>query len=156
MTTIVTVKTAPTSLVCAFRSSQKRCILSASCILGTGACPTGHFYCNNKGHIGVYIRASRVNDGLCEAECCDGSDELPGICPDVCHVVGEEYRRATEAERKLRKTGSKIRSTYIAFAQKEKVRLEQSIGSLLAEIEVKRGEEAKARGAVNCFLCSGI
>ncbi|KAF8312796.1 hypothetical protein DL93DRAFT_2114589 [Clavulina sp. PMI_390] len=114
---------------------------------GTGACPTGRFYCQNKGHIGTYIRASRVNDGLCEAECCDGSDEPAGVCPNVCHVVGEEYRRTRDAEAKLRKTGSKIRSTYIAFAQKEKARLEQSIVSLQAEIELKKIEEAKARDA---------
>lgn len=115
---------------------------------GTSACPTGQFYCANKGHIGVYIRASRVNDGLCEAECCDGSDEAPGICPDVCHVVGEEYRRATEADRKLRKTGSKIRSTYISFAQKEKLRLEESVLSLELEVEAKLQDELKARGTL--------
>lgn len=117
-----------------------------SCYSGTGACPTGQFYCANKGHVGAYIRASRVNDGLCEPECCDGSDEAPGICSDVCHVVGEEYRRTHEAERKLRKTGSKIRSTYIAYAQKVKAELEQSIQRLTAEVEVKRAEEARARG----------
>jgi protein kinase C substrate 80K-H len=95
-----------------------------------------------------------VNDGLCEAECCDGSDEPPGICPDVCHVVGAEHRRAIEAEGKLRKTGSKIRSTYIAFAQKEKRRLQQSIETLLAEIEQKRIEEAKAKGRHASACCS--
>lgn len=125
-----------------------------STLKGTGACPTGAFYCINKGHIGVHIRASRVNDGLCETECCDGSDEPSGICPDVCHVAGAEHRRAIEAERKLRKTGSKIRSTYITFAQKEKGRLEQSVETLLAEIEQKRIEEATAKGRCTsaCFF----
>ena len=119
---------------------------------GTGACPTSTFYCVNKGHIGAYIRASRVNDGLCEAECCDGSDEAPGICPDVCHVAGAEHTRAIEAERRLRKTGSKIRSTYVAFARKEKRRLEQSIQTLLAGIEQKKAEEAKAKGGPARFF----
>jgi protein kinase C substrate 80K-H len=94
----------------------------------------------------VYIRASRVNDGLCESECCDGSDEAPGICPNVCHVVGEEVRRAQEADRKLRHTGGKIRSTYIKFAQKEKAKLEASIALLTVQVEQRQADEARAKG----------
>ena len=69
------------------------------------------------------------------------------MCPNVCHVAGEEHRRATEADRKLRRTGAKIRSTYIAFAQKEKSRLEASIASLSAELGIRKTEEAKLKGA---------
>ena len=93
------------------------------------------------------IRSSRVNDGLCEPECCDGSDELPGVCPDICDKVGEEYQRAADEARKLRRTGSKIRSTYIAFAQKEKRRLEQTIAKLKTEVEMDRAEEARLLGS---------
>lgn len=71
---------------------------------GTSACPNGMFYCKNAGYAGATIRSSRVNDGLCEPECCDGSDEAPGVCPDTCKEAGEEYRRKTEEETKLRKT----------------------------------------------------
>lgn len=39
-----------------------------------------------------------------EPECCDGSDEAPGVCPNTCKEVGEVYRKKEEAERKLRKT----------------------------------------------------
>lgn len=68
------------------------------------------------------------------------------MCPNVCHVAGEEHRQQVEAERKLRKTGSKIRSTYINFAQKEKTRLEASIQTLTAELEQRKSEEAKLKG----------
>ncbi|KAF5371945.1 hypothetical protein D9615_008110 [Tricholomella constricta] len=112
---------------------------------GTGACPDTVFYCQNKGHIGATIPSSRVNDGLCEPECCDGSDERSGICKDICQEVGEEYRKKRDEERKLRKTGSKIRSTYIEFAHKEKKRLEALIETSNKDIEVQEKEVARLR-----------
>lgn len=107
---------------------------------GTSACPNGVFFCKNSGHIGSTIPSSRVNDGLCEPECCDGSDEAPGVCPDTCKAVGEEYRKKAEAEKKLRKTGSKIRASYIAFAHKEKKRLEGALVDLEQEIATREKE----------------
>ena len=113
---------------------------------GTSACPNALFHCINHGHIGSDIKSSRVNDGLCEPECCDGSDEPSGVCPNLCGPVGEKYRATMEAERKLRKTGSKLRSSYILFAQKEKTRLEASIERLKQDVAGKRDEEARLRG----------
>lgn len=113
---------------------------------GTSACPNGVFFCKNVGHIGSTIPSSRVNDGLCEPECCDGSDEAPGVCPDKCKDVGEEYRKEMEAERKLRKTGSKIRASYIAFAHKEKKRLEGGLADLEQEIATREKEVERLRG----------
>ncbi|KAH7931410.1 hypothetical protein BV22DRAFT_1077425 [Leucogyrophana mollusca] len=112
---------------------------------GTSACPNSLFYCRNEGHIGATILSSRVNDGLCEPECCDGSDELPGVCQNTCAEVGEVYRRKQNAERKLRKTGSKIRSTYIAFAHKEQKRLEARIIELAQEVATREKEVERLR-----------
>ena len=39
-----------------------------------------------------------------EPECCDGSDEAPGVCSNTCAEVGEAHRKKEDAERKLRKT----------------------------------------------------
>lgn len=39
-----------------------------------------------------------------DPECCDGSDEATGICPNVCDQVGKEYRSKRDEERKRRKT----------------------------------------------------
>jgi protein kinase C substrate 80K-H len=128
------------------REPCNECFFKLGIILGTGACLAGKFYCVNEGHIGTYIRSSRVNDGLCEPECCDGSDEAEGVCPNVCASIGEEYRRITEAARKIRKTGSKIRSTYIVFAQKEKKRLEDAISSLRSDITIKKDIESRMKG----------
>ncbi|EEB91037.1 hypothetical protein MPER_10676, partial [Moniliophthora perniciosa FA553] len=112
---------------------------------GTSACPNSTFYCRNAGHIGSRIPSTRVNDGLCEAECCDGSDEKPGVCPDVCKEIGEAYRKKREAELKLRRTGAKIRSTYITYAQKESKRLSSLLTTLTDEIAVREKEVARLR-----------
>ncbi|KAI0829300.1 endoplasmic reticulum protein [Trametes gibbosa] len=115
---------------------------------GTSACPNARFYCANEGHIDSYVSSTRVNDGLCEPECCDGSDEAPGVCKDVCKEVGQAYRKRVRAEQKLRKTGSKIRSTYIAFAQKEKQRLEQELAQTVQEIATREKEVARLKDLV--------
>ncbi|KAL0575900.1 hypothetical protein V5O48_006073 [Marasmius crinis-equi] len=80
-----------------------------------------------------------------EPECCDGSDEPSGACPNTCKEVGEAYRKKLNEELKLRKTGSKIRSTYITFAQKEKKRLEALVESTAQEIVVREKEVARLR-----------
>ncbi|EGO01447.1 hypothetical protein SERLA73DRAFT_85086, partial [Serpula lacrymans var. lacrymans S7.3] len=112
---------------------------------GTSACPNSVFYCRNEGHIGATIRSSRVNDGICEPECCDGSDELLGVCENHCRETGDAYRQQQDAERKLHKTGSKIRSTYIAFAHKEKKRMEALIALKEQEITAREKEVARLR-----------
>ncbi|KAH7875968.1 endoplasmic reticulum protein [Lentinula edodes] len=112
---------------------------------GTGACPNQSFYCQNEGHIGSFIPSSRVRDGLCEPNCCDGSDERPGVCNNVCQEVGQAYKTKVEEETKIRKTGSKIRSTYIAYAHKEKKRLEEVIETSTAQITAQEKEVARLR-----------
>ncbi|KAF8966482.1 glucosidase II beta subunit-like-domain-containing protein [Flammula alnicola] len=107
---------------------------------GTSACPNTTFYCKNEGHIGESIPSSRVNDGLCEPQCCDGSDEHSGVCPNLCKEIGEEYQKKHNAELKIQRQGAKIRSTYIAFAHQEKKRLEAEALSLAEKIIIKEKE----------------
>ncbi|KIY48740.1 hypothetical protein FISHEDRAFT_42747 [Fistulina hepatica ATCC 64428] len=111
---------------------------------GTSACPDNWFYCTNAGHIGTFIRSSRVDDGLCDKECCDGSDERPGLCPNTCKQMNAAYEELRAQELRTRKTvcasGSKIRSTYVTYAQKEKERLEPLVASLAADIVVHEAE----------------
>ncbi|KAF7301624.1 hypothetical protein MIND_00727900 [Mycena indigotica] len=112
---------------------------------GTSACVNSTFYCQNAGHIGATIPSSRVNDGLCEPQCCDGSDEQPGVCPNACKEIGEQYRKKRDAELKIRKTGAKIRASYITFAHKEKKRLEALIETSSQEIVAREKEVARLR-----------
>lgn len=41
---------------------------------------------------------------ILEPECCDGSDEAPGVCKNACKEIGQAYRERVRAEQKLRKT----------------------------------------------------
>ena len=39
-----------------------------------------------------------------EKDCCDGSDERPGFCPNVCKEIGDIYREQRKKEQKIQKT----------------------------------------------------
>ncbi|KAJ2333203.1 hypothetical protein GGI00_002444, partial [Coemansia sp. RSA 2681] len=73
---------------------------------GTSACNNGTFYCANRGHTPARISSAKVNNGVCDAECCDGSDEYDsGVqCPDRCAEVGRQAR--AEAESRLLREGA--------------------------------------------------
>jgi hypothetical protein len=49
---------------------------------GTSACVNSRFFCRNTGHIPREIPSSWVDDGVCDQDCCDGSDEPQGKCPN--------------------------------------------------------------------------
>lgn len=91
-----------------------------------------------------------------EPECCDGSDEAPGVCPNRCEEIGKAYRNQKEVEAKIRKTGSKIRSSYIAFANKEKKRLEDLVATSARNVVAKEKEVARLKGQLAfinmCYL----
>lgn len=114
---------------------------------GTSACPNSTFYCANTGHIPAYIRSSRVDDGICDPECCDGSDESDGKvhCPNRCDKVGKEYRKKMTELENLRRAGGKIRDKYIADGRKEKENLEAEIAKLEVEVQVATENEARLK-----------
>ncbi|TPX57524.1 hypothetical protein PhCBS80983_g03773 [Powellomyces hirtus] len=88
---------------------------------GTSACEKGVFHCKNENHLGADIPSSRVNDGICDPECCDGSDEYLGIvqCNNTCMETGESHRKKVEAERRLLAEGEKIAREYAIYAAKQ-------------------------------------
>ncbi|KAJ3362618.1 hypothetical protein GGF32_005858 [Allomyces javanicus] len=102
---------------------------------GTAACNNGRFHCANVGHRPVDIPSSRINDGVCEPECCDGSDEYDGkiTCPNTCAETGAAWRKQQEeAARKLAE-GLRKKEEYRQRAIKAKATAEQD----LAMVEVK-------------------
>ncbi|GFZ44630.1 Alpha-glucosidase 2 subunit beta [Saitozyma sp. JCM 24511] len=119
---------------------------------GTSACEGvvgATFYCKNEGHIPGVILSSRVNDGICDPECCDGSDEwATGACPNRCFEIGKEYRAQREAELKTRKTGAKIRGTYVKWVAGERKRLEDELEKKRAEVLQREVEVERARIAL--------
>ncbi|WWC57645.1 uncharacterized protein I303_100177 [Kwoniella dejecticola CBS 10117] len=116
---------------------------------GTSACPNTYFWCKNEGHIPGKVLSSRVNDGICDPECCDGSEEwFTGVCPKRCAEIGKKFREEAESIRKTRKTGSKIRGTYIKWAQGEKKRVEADLEAKRKEVGDKEREVERARVAL--------
>lgn len=113
--------------------------------------PTGDFLCRNEGHIPASILRSRVNDGVCDPECCDGSDETDGKahCPNRCKEVGEGYRKQVEEEGRKNRVGGAVRNDYIAFGVKEKKKLEEEVGKLSREISKLEEREAVAKVALD-------
>ncbi|XJO73867.1 hypothetical protein BDV3_004778 [Batrachochytrium dendrobatidis] len=86
---------------------------------GTSACDNGVFTCINKDHIESSIPSSRVNDGVCDEICCDGSDEHSGLitCPNRCiekAKIDQEYKSVVENTRRL---GALVKLEYIQNSQ---------------------------------------
>ncbi|TPX33441.1 hypothetical protein SeMB42_g07469 [Synchytrium endobioticum] len=108
---------------------------------GTSACSMATFYCQNAGHIAGTIPSSRVNDGVCDPECCDGSDEWNSSikCPNICQQVEESYRKKLEAQERIRKEGQAQRREYIKLGKKAKVAMIAQIKKL--EEELKKDAE---------------
>ncbi|KAF8932324.1 hypothetical protein BGZ52_010460 [Haplosporangium bisporale] len=102
---------------------------------GTSACGKGYYYCANAGHRAAYIKTSRVNDGVCDPECCDGSDETDGQihCPNICKQVGAEARKERERVRAIEKEGSKLLQKYINHGKNAKKELGAKVNKLKTE-----------------------
>ncbi|KAI1316738.1 hypothetical protein EDD11_009554 [Mortierella claussenii] len=118
---------------------------------GTSACGNAYFYCANIGHVSSYIQTSRLNDGVCDQECCDGSDEYNRIveCPNICEQVGAEARKERERLRKALKKGSKVRDNYVAFGKNAKGRLQDQLDALQKKADQIKQTAATAQDALN-------
>ncbi|KAG0021560.1 hypothetical protein BGZ81_008880 [Podila clonocystis] len=103
---------------------------------GTSACGKGYYYCANPGHTAAYIKTSRINDGVCDPECCDGSDETDGQihCPNICERVGAEARKERERVRAIEKEGSKLLQKYIIHGKNAKKELKAKVDKLKAQV----------------------
>lgn len=93
-------------------------------------CPgPGQARCRNVGHISQCLLISRVNDGICDPECCDGSDETDGKvqCPNVCAQLAKEHKAKADAEARVQRVGAKLRKEWSIYGMKEKRKLEKSL-----------------------------
>ncbi|KAJ3384871.1 hypothetical protein HDU92_003344 [Lobulomyces angularis] len=103
---------------------------------GTSACLNSKFYCLNKNHIPIYISSSKVNDGVCDEECCDGSDEYNGFvtCPNTCKQAAVEYNRDKKKELEMKQVAMKTKLEYVNFHKTEKKRRELELKKLQSQI----------------------
>lgn len=128
---------------------------------GTSACPNGKFYCSNKFHKPGHVISSRVNDGVCDPECCDGTDEYNGkiVCPNICKEVKEKEHRLRKQAFDAQQTGYALKKEYSSKGrqlkldrQKEVVKLESELKqakikavTLKAALELAEREEERDR-----------
>ena len=69
------------------------------------------FTCPNVGHAAKEIFPSRVGDTICD--CCDGSDEPAGRCPDGCAAEAEAAEKAAREEAEMREKALEKKAEYI-------------------------------------------
>merc|ERR1712172_124393 len=113
---------------------------------GTSACPTGKFYCAQRGFKPFLIPSSRVNDGICD--CCDGADEWAQVtgtpCQNNCDELGAADRVERERLEQLVQEGLRMKAELAAkglTARKEK---EVEIQTKKAQLdEIHKEKEAK-------------
>ncbi|KAK4704738.1 hypothetical protein P7C70_g1477, partial [Phenoliferia sp. Uapishka_3] len=114
-------------------------------------CDGGRFLCRNEGHIPACILRSRFNDGICDPDCCDGSDETDGKtqCADRCKAMGADHRKKTDEEARKRRVGASVRNDYITFGAKERKRLEADVERIEKDIAKLEAREAAAKASLD-------
>lgn len=115
-------------------------------------CPqSGMKRCQNKGHISACILLSRVDDGICDPECCDGSDETDGKvhCADRCSSINKEYRAKADEEARIQRVGAKIRKDWSNAGLKEKRKIERNIGKMRAELVGLQEKESNLKSILD-------
>ncbi|KAG0002387.1 hypothetical protein BGZ65_002680, partial [Modicella reniformis] len=113
----------------------------------TSACGNTYFYCENIGHAPAYIKTSRLNDGVCDPECCDGTDEFDDIthCPNTCVKTAAEAKKERERVRRVEKEGGKIRQRYITYGKDAKQKLQELLGNLQKKMEQLKQDVADTK-----------
>ncbi|RKL46250.1 hypothetical protein BFJ70_g2746 [Fusarium oxysporum] len=109
------------------------------------------FWCENKGHIGMYVPFLYVNDGVCDYElCCDGSEEYGGVggvkCENKCAEIGKEYRRLEDEKKKALQKAAMKRGAMVSEAKDLRQKVEKKAEDLkkeIAALEVKKEELAQ-------------
>lgn len=130
------------------KACEARPAISALAQLEDPTCPLPHqARCRNEGHLPACVLVSRVNDGVCDPECCDGSDETDGKvhCPNRCAEVNKKYRKKVEEEARVARVGAKIRKDWSKAGLKEKRRIEKNVAKLKSEISALQQKEENLR-----------
>ncbi|KAJ3363986.1 hypothetical protein HDU91_002790 [Kappamyces sp. JEL0680] len=112
---------------------------------GTSACYNGTFYCANAGYQPALLPSSRVDDGVCDPQCCDGSDESPGTCQNVCRELAIKEKERAEALELVRKLGAKAKLLLLEKAATIRTAKIKELASVQKSLPLLRAAESEAR-----------
>ncbi len=98
------------------------------------------------------ISSTKVNDGICDEECCDGSDEqLAGVkCPNRCPEFAREVKQRIEEKKRRMADGLKLKQEYIAVGKDAKER--RKLELIKKEVELKAVEKKYIQVEGNFFI----
>lgn len=138
---------------CADGSDEPGTAACASLDVGAGAgvaAGGGRFYCANKGFKPTRVRASLVNDGICD--CCDGTDEWErkagaAACADTCAVDGAAWRSAQAEAIRAAEAGAAARAAYAAEGAAAAAARDSRIAVATADLEKATAAKAAAAAA---------
>ena len=122
--------------------------LATTVALEDPTCPkAGQARCRNEGHMSACILISRINDGICDPECCDGSDETDGKveCANRCAEVNKAYRIKLDEAARVRRVGAQMKQDWASAGQKEKRKIEKSIVKMTAEVVLLEQKERQLK-----------
>ncbi len=141
---------------------------------GTSACTAGRFYCSNKGYEPQFLNASMVDDGFCGEtpdpcmlkacvgrplkpgaslpvpDCCDGSDEGPGLCKNTCAEAGAAALAALRERAAAEAAGAAVRAGYLQQAAESLRSWAEQDAQLTADISQAKRATETWRGAHCC------
>lgn len=113
---------------------------------GTNACPynaSHKFYCANEGFIPGYLESFKLNDGVCDYDiCCDGSDEVEGVCPDRCHEIARQFQKFSDEANNDMKILLKMKQKMQLAGQKKVDDIKKKLQILYDELD-KRQQRVK-------------
>ncbi|KAI8899145.1 glucosidase II beta subunit-like-domain-containing protein [Globomyces pollinis-pini] len=111
----------------------------------SNACQNGHFYCQNKGHQPYNLKSYKVNDGYCDPECCDGSDEFNSgvICPNTCVEIANQERQKRDLLESERKMGASKRLELITKAKELIQERKDSLNKLKQQLSDRKLKESQ-------------